>query len=105
MHPLTETTQRVIERLFARTDHDAARAVLQEECGAKLPFADTLGEAGIERVRLAVIKLSEGHLTKLDAMARQAQVDWRDVLVWAGFGQSLAAHGACARETLETRLH
>jgi cobalamin biosynthesis Co2+ chelatase CbiK len=105
MQALSSTTRRIIERLFARLDYDAARAVLEAECGARLPFADTLGDAGVERVRLAVLKLSDGDLAKLRDMAGHAQVDWRDVLVWAGFGESLAAHGEWAREILETRVH
>src|SRR5438552_3087176 len=103
MQALSGMTRRIIERVFARPDHDAARAVLEDECGANLTFSETLGNAGIERVRLAVLKLSEGDLTKLRAMAGHAKVDWRDVLVWAGFGESLAAHGEWARGILASR--
>lgn len=103
MPALSSKTRRMIERLFARTDHEAAREVLEHECGSNLPFAETLADAGIERVQLAVLKLSDGDLTKLRAMAGHAHVDWRDVLLWAGFGESRSAHAEWARDILASR--
>jgi cobalamin biosynthesis Co2+ chelatase CbiK len=105
MQALTDKTRRIVERLFPRDQHDAVRELLVDACGATLPFAGTLRDAGIERVRLAVLKLSEGDLAKLYQMAGYASVDWRDVLVWAGFGESLAAHSEWARDILDTRSH
>jgi uncharacterized SAM-binding protein YcdF (DUF218 family) len=103
MQALSEKTLRLVERLFPFEQLEAARHVLIEECGTNLPFSETLGAAGVERVRFAVLKLSDGDLTELRAMAGHATVDWRDVLVWAGFGESLAAHGKWARTLLESR--
>jgi hypothetical protein len=92
MPALSSRARRIIERLFARAAHDEVRGVLENDCGANLPFAETLGVSGIDRVRLAVLKLSDGDLSKLRTMAGHAKGDWREVLVRAGFGQSLAAH-------------
>ncbi len=38
-----------------------------------------------ERVQLALLKLSEGSLAKLAQLCAAAQVDWRDVLLWAEY--------------------
>ena len=75
--------------------------MLAEECGTNLPFCETQDAAGLERVRFAVLMLSDGDLEKLGAMVEHAKVDWRDVLVWAGFGYSLTAHERWAQAVLE----
>ena len=98
---LTDTTLRLIEHLFARDQHDAVGAVLMEECGTNLPFCDAQDAVGLERVRFAVLMLSGGDINKLEAMVTHAKVDWRDVLVWAGFGYSLTAHERWAQAVLE----
>jgi hypothetical protein len=100
VQPLTDTTLRLIERLFPRDQHDAVGGVLAEECGTNLPFCEAQDAVGLERVRFAVLMLSEGDIEKLDAMVKHAKVDWRDVLVWAGFGYSLRAHERWAQAVL-----
>jgi hypothetical protein len=42
-------------------------------------------EYEIERVRLAILKLSEGKLTELQRMTDAAKGDYRDVLMWAEY--------------------
>jgi hypothetical protein len=98
---LTDTTLRLIEHLFARDQHAAVAAVLTEECGTNLPFCEAQDAIGLERVRFAVLMLSGGDIDKLEATVNQAKVDWRDVLVWAGFGYSLTAHERWAQAVLE----
>ena len=68
---MTERTVAVIEGLFGK----AERGVV----------ADLL-----ERVRFAVLKISNGDIGELREAVRHAQIDWRDVLVAAGFGERLA---------------
>jgi hypothetical protein len=55
------------------------------------------GRDGSHRVALAVLKISEGHGVKLNDAIRLAELDWRDVLMAAGFGEDLQAHTAWAR--------
>ena len=74
-----------LEALFPQEEFSAAAALLEMECGRNLPFAETLGIEGIERVRCAVLKLSEGSIEKLRHEVLAANFDWRDVLVAAGF--------------------
>jgi hypothetical protein len=48
-------------------------------------LADLDGYAASERVQAAVVKLTGGDLGRLDRQLREARIDWRDVLVAAGF--------------------
>jgi len=99
--PLTDRTLRLIERLFPTDRHAAVRDLLERECGTNLPFCETQDAAGLERVRFAVLMLSEGDVDKLRSLVDHAKIDWRDVLVSAGFGYSLSAHDQWARDVLE----
>lgn len=85
-------TQRKLEQLFPQEQWPVAMALLESECGNSLPLIEKQGLEGIERVRCAALKLSEGSLEKLRTAVRVAQSDWRDVLVAAGFANSLVAH-------------
>jgi hypothetical protein len=98
---LTDRTLRLIERLFPPDQHAAVRELLERDCGINLPFCETQDAIGLERIRFAVLMLSGGNLERLQSMTDQAKVDWRDVLVWAGFGYSLTAHDEWAQEVLE----
>lgn len=66
--------------------------MLEEECGDNLPFCEHSGANALERVRFAVLKISEGDLCRLRGAIKVAQVDWRDTLMGAGFGYSVTAH-------------
>jgi hypothetical protein len=90
--PLGHKVSRKLELLFPPEHRAAATALLEAECGAGLPLIDTQGAEGIERIRSASLKLSEGSLEKLYTAVRLANVDWRDVLVASGFGNSMHAH-------------
>jgi hypothetical protein len=101
VEPLTDRTVRLVERLFAAADAPRAQGLLVEECGTNLPFCETQDAVALERVRFAVLMLSGGDMTKLRAMVDHAKEDWRDVLVWAGFGYSLTEHDRWAQAVLE----
>ena len=81
-----------LEQLFPHEQRTAAAELLEAECGAGLPLIDSQGAEGIERIRCAVLKISEGSLEKLHAAVQLANTDWRDVLVAAGFANSALAH-------------
>jgi hypothetical protein len=85
-------TGRRIALLFPPEEHDLVRMVLVEECGNNLPFLDKLDDVQLERFRFAVLKLSEGNLVKFDRAIALAKVDWRDLLVAAGFADDPQAH-------------
>lgn len=98
MAGLSEQTREIIQRLFSPESQAQARNILSEECGNNLPFSEAEDEHGLERVRFAALKLSEGNLNQLRSVAEHAKVDARDVLMWAGFGHSLTAHKEWAQQ-------
>jgi len=89
---MSPETRRKLEQLFSPEQWSVAIEVLETACGSNLPLIEKQGAEGIERVRCAALKLSGGSLEKLQAAVRVAQNDWRDVLVAAGFANSLTAH-------------
>ncbi len=92
MAGLSEQTCDVVRRLFRPEDYSHVAALLEEECGNNLPFLEKLDEYGLERVRYAALKVSDGDLEKLRRAVALAKTDWRDLLVAAGFANSLEAH-------------
>jgi len=87
-----------LESLFPQEERVSATALLETECGNCLPFADSLGIEGIERVRCAALKISAGSMNKLENAVKLAKTDWRDVLVAAGFANDLYSHRLWLKE-------
>lgn len=98
--PLSPLTRQLVEHLFAPSDRGQAKQRLVEECGNNLPFCMDKDEYQMERIRFASLRLSLGYLEDLKEAVNSAERDWRDVLVWAGFGDSLTAHREWAERTL-----
>jgi hypothetical protein len=90
--PLNERTRHHLEALFPPADRREAARLLEEECADDLPFCEGSDAESLERLRFAVLKLSHGDLSKLQEWVGAAKVDWRDVLVAAGWGNDLRAH-------------
>jgi hypothetical protein len=89
---LSQATEERIRRVFRPELRAEVARILEEECGNNLHFCEALDEVGMERIRFAVLKLSQGEIDKLKWWVKDAQRDWRDVLMDAGFGESLTAH-------------
>lgn len=89
---LSENTLRLVRRIFPPEHHEAVIADLAARCGSGLPLWVPATPEGLERIRFAVLKLSHGSLPELGRAIAMANTDWRDVLVAAGFGNSLLAH-------------
>jgi hypothetical protein len=92
MLKLSKATEERLKKVFKPELQAEAARILVEECGNNLPFCESQDEKGMERVRFAVLKLSGGDLEKLKSWVKDAQKDWRDVLMDAGFGESLSSH-------------
>ena len=88
----TERVQRHIAELFAAGERETATALLADECGDNLPLIREQDESEMERIRIAALRMSGGDLAKLREAVGIAQVDWRDLLVAAGFGNDPRAH-------------
>ena len=63
--PLRRAVEERIEALFPPDLREAARRMLVERCGAELPFMLSTDPIGLDRIRCAVLKLSEGDLDRL----------------------------------------
>ena len=98
MTELFYITIRIIEQLFSNYDVLEAIELLKFDCADNLPV---LHEKGIERIRIAAIKFSEGNLDKLYYAVDLAQKDWRDLLLYSGFGEDVEAHNAWANDILK----
>ncbi len=68
-----------------------ARKLLQEECGSNLPACEneTPTTPLLERIRLAALKTSQGDREKLKWAVSLAKLDFRDLLVEAGFADEI----------------
>lgn len=86
-----ETAAR-IRALFNQSDLDMLEDYLRTECGDNLPLVDESFVELAERIRFAVLKLSEGDLGSLVEWVEKSKIDWRDTLVAAGFASSLRSH-------------
>jgi hypothetical protein len=89
---LSTGTRKRIAALFPEEDREKASRLLAAGCGSKLPFAETLGPSGLERIQFAALKLSGGSLADLRAAIKLAKEDWRDLLVAAGFAKDARTH-------------
>ncbi len=90
--PLTDETLRRIDLLFPPDERELVASILLEECGNNLPLLNNVDAHDMDRFRFAALKLSEGRLDKLDEALKLAKMDWRDLLMAAGFGYSIHAH-------------
>lgn len=99
---LSRDTWRLIQAAFPLEQQEEVARLLVEECGNNLPFLEEIDAKGLERYRFAALKLSQGDIDKLLEAVVLAQIDWRDLLVAAGFGYSVDAHAIWAKATLDT---
>src|SRR5690348_1397918 len=90
--PITSDTERLVRTLFPRDQQSSVIALLQTECGAGVHFGPNPTPESMERLRFAVLKLSEGSMEKFARALQVANVDWRDTLVAAGFAHDVLIH-------------
>ena len=99
--PLSSRTKQLVENFFSANHVAEAVKRLEQDCGNKIPFYEDADEFQMERVRFAVIKLSEGQINKMIHAINEARFDWRDLFMAAGFGHDVNAHEKWAKEILE----
>lgn len=93
MLALSDKVENLILTLFKR-EKDQAHAILllQEECANNVPFCENAVPEGMDRIRIAALKVSGGNITKLEQAVALAKIDWRDLFMAAGFESDLNAH-------------
>ena len=87
---LRPTVTTAIAVLFEAKDRETITEMLTEECSAER--LHTTSADAVEPIQLGVLKLSNGEVGKFLAAAKLTQIDWRDMLVAAGFGEDVKAH-------------
>ena len=92
MIELSEKTKEVLEALFPEESREQAKLLLEKECGDNIPDCEKSNKCQMERIRFAALKLSDGNIEKLYDAVSLAQIDWRDLLMAAGFGEDIEAH-------------
>ena len=93
MIPLSAGTLARAERLFSGDALAQVVRVLEDEVAERLPLLGHVATPEtMERLRYAVLKLSEGELGKFEEAVRVVKEDWRDTLVAAGFGHRVEEH-------------
>lgn len=88
--PLSALVTDAVKFFFEEESRVVVAAVLFNQCGFGLPLASS--PELIERIRLGVLRLGHGNVDHLLGHLAEAQQDWRDVLVAAGFGDDITAH-------------
>lgn len=92
MTPLSDLVRSHLETIFPPEIRSEAAVLLMEKCGANLPLMTSGVPEDFDRVRCAVLKLSCGNFVRLLAAVADANTDWRDTLMAAGFGHDPRAH-------------
>ena len=92
MIELSPPTKQHLDALFAPADVPEAEELLARECADNLPLTWNPTPSGLERLRFAALRLSEGRLDRLRDAIALAKTDWRDLLVAAGFADDIDAH-------------
>ena len=92
MISISAETNRRILAMFQSVEHDIVIDTLLKECGDNLPLVNSSYAQLAERIRFAVIKLSKGDIWELNKWVNHSKIDWRDVLMAAGFGNGVEDH-------------
>jgi len=85
-------TKARIDRLFVPAERAAVATLLSEQCSTSLPGTCGWPSEAIERIQFAALKVSGGSLSELVRAVQLANIDWRDVLVAAGFAHDTQVH-------------
>lgn len=92
MIELSHKVDELVDRLFSSSDCKEVRQLLETECAENIPFCENSDKFDMERIRISVLKLSDGKMDKLIEAIVLAQTDWRDLFMAAGFGEDIYAH-------------
>jgi hypothetical protein len=80
--PLSPLVEERLRLLFPPSERDNARGLLVEQCATNIP---NWKSANLNRLRCAVLKISDGDLDRLRQAIETAKIDFRDVLTAADF--------------------
>jgi hypothetical protein len=87
------TKELIINCCPAPKQHEIGE-LLSLQCSNNLPGVGDTPEWNelVDRIQLAVIRASSWETEKIKKSVSFANLDWRDLLICAGFGENLLAH-------------
>jgi hypothetical protein len=89
---LSALTRQQLEALFASGDAAEVERLLVSECAENLLLVGDATPSGLERLRAAALRLSDGSLVRLRQAIDLAKLDWRDLLVASDLADDIHAH-------------
>ena len=92
MIELSARVESVVAALFSADEQAMVLETLKTDCAGNIPGCADKSPQEMDRIRLSVLKLSEGKVPALKAAIRLAETDWRDLFMAAGFGHDPKAH-------------
>ena len=78
--PLTGAVRRKVLQSFPLEQSAEVSRLLETECANNLPLSDIGTPEGLERIRLAVLKVADGSEAEFRKQIDAAKRDWRDVI-------------------------
>jgi len=101
MNLVSEKTKELVEKFYP-TDSETVVLQLQDYCDYLSEiFGDKALPENYERFCFAVLKLGESSKEKLNKAVELGKIDYRDLLVSAGFANSLTIHNEWADKILD----
>ena len=89
---LSERTQKLITKLFPRSDGVVISDLLYRAVSSNIPYFENANPEELERIRFAILKMTQQSQLNLAVGIYLAQTDWRDLLMSAGFGNDSNEH-------------
>ena len=101
---LGELTKELINICCPALKQPEVSELLSRECSKSLPGVGDTPEwyELIDRIQLATIRGSAWQIEKIKESVSLAHLDWRDLLMGAGFGESLLAHKDWQQHAIQT---
>lgn len=96
---LSSKNEQLVDALFDQEYASHLKGRLRMEVGENLPCCEKSNPKGMERIRFSVIKLISENRYDEDQSIELAKVDWRDLLMAAGYGNT-EAHKKWALQTI-----
>lgn len=97
MSLLSKNTKGIVHRLYKSSEAKKVCDILEFECGTEKISCEGWTPEQMERIRFAVLKLDTEKKLDLYSAIKLAQVDWRDLLISAGFAEELNSHEVWAK--------
>ncbi|ROQ19482.1 hypothetical protein EDC38_0064 [Marinimicrobium koreense] len=100
MSELSNRTKKIVHYLYKSREALEVCDMLETECGTEALSCSSWSPEQMERIHFAVLKLANGSSMDLDSAIQLAQLDWRDLIMSAGFGKDTRVHEIWAKENV-----